>query len=1029
MVHLASRSSHTLGMTTRKFFVLAILAAGGVQAAQPQGGPSRFREIDGIPSKVDVSRLASRRVEQPVKVIVVMSEPSVAGMRALSAARSISEPEQDAIKQRVRAQHQWIRPSLEGYGAKVLGEFHGAINGMKIEVQPSKIASIAALPGVVSVLPVPRHHRDNVNSVPYIGTPYVWQLVPGLRGEGVKVGIIDTGIDYTHANFGGPGTVAAYQAAAAASTGPADPALFGPSAPKVKGGIDLAGDDYDANTPGSVPKPDPNPLDCALDVGHGSHVAGTVAGFGVTSAGTTYNGPYNKAAYSPGAFNIGPGVAPKADLYAIRVFGCNGSTDLVVEAIEWAVNNGMNVINMSLGSDFGSGDTADSLAASNAAKAGVIVVASAGNSGPAPYISGSPATGDGVISVAAIDGQSSFSGAILTLPGGKTFNAQDSNVALLPAGPTGVVVLRNADGTVSLGCSAAEYAGVAGKLVVTLRGTCDRIQRAKFGQAAGARAVAMINNAAGFPPFEGPIPGVTIPFLGITPNDATALVAATSVTSMVSATIANPSEGMAASFSSGGPRFGDSAFKPNVSAPGVSVFSTLVGSGNGALALSGTSMAAPHVAGVGALTRQAHPGWNERTLAAAIVQTADPSRLHDYSARIEGSGLVQPLGATQTQAVAFADDRLATAVSFGFAEFTRNFTDSRELRIVNKGSAPITFNVTTLPSGGAPHTVELSRPSVALRGGDDALLKLTLSVPAGSAGASHDDFGNAAFQEVAGFVTLTPTSPSMNGGVTLRVPYYLVQRARSKLTADLGNDFGSRSTSSQVRLANRGTAVAAHADFYALGLVGSRQGVAPYDVRAVGVQSFPLTATDNLLVFAVNTFERFNHASTGEIDIFIDTTGDGTPDYDVFIFDYGLLTTGSYSGDSVVGILNLSTGTIRLRYFADAPTDGSTLLAPVRASDLGLSTAQSKFSYHVNFFNLSDGTSGAVPGVASFDAFTPAISNGMFVTVPPGQNASVPVQINSAQWAKTPARGLMVVNQENASGGDQALLLQVWRGP
>src|SRR5204862_6616481 len=97
-----------------------------------------------------------------------------------------------------------------------------------------------------------------------------------------------TGLDYTHANFGGPGTVAAWKAAFASSTQPADPALFGPNAPKVKGGTDLVGDAHDARSTDpniNMPHPDPNPLDFAW---HGSHTSGTATGFGVSSAGTTF---------------------------------------------------------------------------------------------------------------------------------------------------------------------------------------------------------------------------------------------------------------------------------------------------------------------------------------------------------------------------------------------------------------------------------------------------------------------------------------------------------------------------------------------------------------------------------------------------------------------------------------------------------------------------------------------------------------------------------------------------------------------
>src|SRR5213076_3394619 len=106
----------------------------------------------------------------------------------------------------------------------------------------------------------------------------------------------------------------------------------------------------------------------------------------------TFTGPYNVSTVASHAWTIGPGVAPRADLYSVRVFGCNGSTDVVVDAIDWAVDHDMDVINMSLGSVFGSKDDPSAVASTNAARAGVIVIASAGNSGPGSYIAGSPAS-------------------------------------------------------------------------------------------------------------------------------------------------------------------------------------------------------------------------------------------------------------------------------------------------------------------------------------------------------------------------------------------------------------------------------------------------------------------------------------------------------------------------------------------------------------------------------------------------------------------------------------------------------------
>ncbi len=248
---------------------------------------------------------------------------------------------------------------------------------------------------------IPNHERDNAISVPYLGVPTVWSSPNFIRGLNRKIAIIDTGIDYMHGNFRAPGTVATpaeYAAANAADTLPANPAFFGPGAPKVKGGIDLVGDNYNADGTGAalIPQPDPNPLDCN---GHGSHVGGTAAGFGVLANGATFGGPYDTTTHTPNRFRIGPGVAPRAHIYGVRVFGCAGSTNETVDAIEWSVDNGMDVINMSLGSSFGKSNDPSAVAADNAAQAGIVVVASAGNSGPGQYITGSPATGNRVVSV------------------------------------------------------------------------------------------------------------------------------------------------------------------------------------------------------------------------------------------------------------------------------------------------------------------------------------------------------------------------------------------------------------------------------------------------------------------------------------------------------------------------------------------------------------------------------------------------------------------------------------------------------
>ncbi|TMH36624.1 MAG: hypothetical protein E6H66_04685, partial [Betaproteobacteria bacterium] len=279
-----------------------------------------LQSVDGEVAPLFMPALV--RGNQLVRVVVILAGDSVANARAKASGHKISLAESNSIETSVAIQQAAITPLLQSRGARVLAQFANALNGIKVEVPRYRIPELVALPGVESVRPVGVYKIENVRSVPFIGAPLVWQGIPGFRGEGIKVAIVDTGIDYTHANFGGPGTVAAWNAAFATSTLPANPAYFGPSAPKVKGGTDLVGDAYNANDPANnTPHPDPNPLDCN---GHGSHVAGTAAGFGVLN-NATYTGPYNSGAYSQN-FGIGPGVAPKADVYAVRVFGCTGST-------------------------------------------------------------------------------------------------------------------------------------------------------------------------------------------------------------------------------------------------------------------------------------------------------------------------------------------------------------------------------------------------------------------------------------------------------------------------------------------------------------------------------------------------------------------------------------------------------------------------------------------------------------------------------------------------------------------------------
>ena len=1018
----------------------------GVQAQTPE----TFQAIQGNVSVAPVGHMVPGYKYR--HVVVIFSGDSVADVQR-RAGRSLSPSERNMIKALREAEHAAVKPEIERRGGQVLAQYHAALNGLKVSIPESRVQELRSIRGVVAVKSVGVYERANATSVPLIGAPLVWQAATHYQGQGVKIAIIDTGIDYTHANFGGPGTVEAYQAAKAMDTLPADPSLFGSAAPKVKGGYDLVGDDYDANPNNAtfqpIPHPDPNPLDCEYtsgSVGHGSHVAGTAAGFGVKSDGNTYAGPYNAAAYTPGAFRIGPGVAPQADIYSFRVFGCNGSTDVVADAIDMAVAAGVDVISMSLGSNFGdiNADTVEGTAVANAAAAGIVVVAASGNAGPIPYITSTPAAHEGAISVAATDALAGLPIATLALSGGPTITVQNSNSGAFANGTVWpIVVLRNQDGTVSLGCNPNEYdpaitgVSLAGKMVVTVRGTCARVFRAGAAQHFGAAAAAMIDtSASSYPPYEGPIPGgasdpnagniyepVTIPFFGVLKTDTTALTGPTggpapaSATGNNAGTLANPGFEKIASFSSQGPRIGDDFLRPGVTAPGVSTVSTASGTGNGFEILSGTSMATPHVAGVAALVKQANPSWSAADLRAAVVQTASPTLMHDYLTRNEGSGLVQAQFATATQAIVRTPEE---SVSFGFADVLSDFHGMKWVTVHNAGPKAVQFNIGVTKTSGPASATVTTPASVIVNGNGDATVPVTLNVLAGSVGGQ-----GAGFQDVGGYIKLTPSNSRLNGNVALNVPYYLVAHDRSNLAGSLGGS----NPNFTLNFTNAGGAIAGTPVFYVWGLSQpTPQNVLQNDVRAVGAR-----LSGSNVIFGFNTHNRTSTAGAfQEIDICIDTSGGAgfTPNF-VLIGINGSAFTSALAASTYATALfptdancNIN-GNGSLLFTVTQPTDNSTLQMPVPrggsgTSGLGLSMGNPRFKYRVNYFG-TDGSGTAMPGTGQFNAFTPALTFGGGGAVAPNGAVAATITVNT-EIASSPALGAMVIEADNVSGASQAQL-------
>jgi len=404
-----------------------ILCAVGTFSIAQAGLPTPQLSADGIYSLSSSHRYLQNESEW-VSVIVELTQPSVTELYAnLTANTEIQASRVNAATRLHLADIMNVQDAAEAQltalGAETIYRVQRVYNGIAVFVPKERLAEIYDLPNVQTLHPLTSKWPDHQISVPFIGTESLWNNTAienlGVSGEGIRIAVIDTGVDYLHPAFGGPAK--GYERN--------DKALIDdisgfPNA-KIVGGYDFVGENYNSDPEDPTylpyPEPDPDPMDC---YNHGTHVTGTVAGYGMTGTvtgrdvqtrevltnnGAAYNGPYRETANLNTLF-IGPGVAPLAQVYALKVFGCRGSSDVTDLAIEWAVDpNGdgdfsdrVDVINMSLGSTYGAHEDMTARASNNATKVGTIVVASAGNSGDSHYATGTPAAADHVISVAAI---------------------------------------------------------------------------------------------------------------------------------------------------------------------------------------------------------------------------------------------------------------------------------------------------------------------------------------------------------------------------------------------------------------------------------------------------------------------------------------------------------------------------------------------------------------------------------------------------------------------------------------------------
>jgi subtilisin family serine protease len=901
-------------------------------------------------------------LDELVKVFIQLSEPSVG--QFIAAEREEGRNPNAAAKRnqanRVEAQQDRLRADLGEFNVSEEFELDYGANGLVVTARIGDLLDIAELSNVSSVARVARHSMTNETSVPFVGAPNVWGA--SGTGEGVSIAVIDSGIDYLHANFGGPGTIPDFENNDSTVI---ESGTF-PTA-KVVGGTDFVGDAYNASSDDpdiNTPMPDPDPLDCN---GHGSHVAGSAAGNGVTD-------------------RIGEGVAPGAVLYALRVFGCDGSTDVTSEAIEWAMDpdgdpgtdDFVDVINMSLGSDFGDPNDPSAVTSQTAVELGIIVVVAAGNDGNGvSYVHGSPAVAPGVISVAAIHDAGVASSAIRVnspagVAGDKQASEGDLGRPIAIHGPLTADLILPQAGNAN-GCAPISV-DMSGKIALIQRGTCTFAVKGVNAQEANAAALLVYNNAGNALLTMGGTPDNDIMSMFIGQTDGTALAAAAAagavnVTFDSFLDIPTPElVDQVVGFSSRGPGGGGTTFKPEVSAPGVNIRSTLVGSGDRELVISGTSMATPHVAGAAALLREKYLTLPVHAIKALIMNSAEPT-LDGEPITLQGTGSMRVDAAAALGAYA-----LPGGISFGRLNPLTNLEATQTVTVHDFGAGAGEYEVSVEVVQGATGVSVSAPSSVSVAGGGSATFDVTVTVDPAAMTADN------AFQsqrDINGRIHID------GPGGTLVVGYVAAVDPASAMTTAGTKSIG---TQVDVLVSNPSSTVGVVDAFtHTGGGVGS--------IAAVGVRTGNIDGFDVVEFGIASTPDaRWEALSSYETDIFLDTNQDGSPEYVLVAADLGYLSGGLANGQVVTALYDLVNGGALLEYFVTGDfNDHAQVLTVDRFDDFGfLDANDATFDYLVAQFDLRTGLIGMAEGAVNLRTQADGHSN-FSGALPPGASATIKV--------------------------------------
>jgi minor extracellular serine protease Vpr len=839
----------------------------------------------------------------------------------------------------VRAEQEaFLARCLRMKGVRYVARTQHVLNAVFLEVDVAAVPQLLEDPAVQRVTPVGNYALDLLETVPYVGGAGVHGL--GIDGTGIRVAVIDSGVDYHHASLGGSGD-------------PADWALDDPSVvepgsfptAKVVGGYDFVGSDW----PNSQEAPDADPLDDGPGGGHGTHVADIIGGVN--------------------------GVAPGVELYAFKACSsvsssCSGVA--LIQAMDRAVDvnadgdtsDAVDIINMSLGSNYGQPFDDDlALAVENATALGVLTVASAGNGGDHPYITGTPAAAGSALSVA----QTAVPSAALDLmqvdlpaSAAGQYVAVHQPWSPFPSAPiSGPVQYGDGAGGNLNGCAPFAPGSLSGLIVVVDRGACafsDKIRN--IGDGGGALGV--IGLVAAGEPFAGGFGGgaqPSVPGFMISQADANILRAGGAAVTF-DPNNRLPLAGSVVSTSSRGPRNGDTRLKPDIGAPGASV-SAEYGTGTGNTAFGGTSGAAPMVSGAAALVLESRPYLDPLEIKAFLMNYAETQVAQDFTGRVApvsrvGAGELRVDAAVNGVMIAFERESWAPSISGLYVPASKASTViKRSLRVRNYTGRTRRVNVSWShrdPSNPNNAAISVQAPaSVTVGPHTDKIINVKLTIDATllpDSGMTSGDLGNDPAwldaAELSGFLHFD------DGHEPFDVPFHVLPRKASDVTGNVFLGFRSDGTA-RVNLRNRGVGTAQNEVFGLAAVSADLPAASPGtqsptpDLRAVGVATYPVPAgfcsgQDSFLWrFAFNTWEPQTHLLPVILFADLDIDGDGSFDYEVINGDLAILTgAGGIDGRSVSIAFDLNNGGASAFFYAEHATNTGNTVVTVCAEQVGL---------------------------------------------------------------------------------------------